>query len=683
LKHPLIRFSLTLIVAISAGTNSVGQQPVVRDGTFPKTAGTTQTPAPPGQGGQSQQQMPPYYEYPYGSKTTSSRLLSVEQAVALALDHAASLRQAQFDEQSASEDVRQSRAALLPQFNLPLTYWGTTPSTFRQPGDPLIASFVASSAINESIGWLSTTGTIDVAGKLRAELNRSRALLAAAHAGTMAARRNLVLATIDAYYALALTRHRRGLADEALALAEGFLDSLEDQQKTGAAVETDVLRARSAARSRRDELAQAELSESLAMSQLRVLTGIDYATNIRLPRLSAGDLELNGIPGYQEESIMLRPELTQLDAQKRAALQDARAARRELWPQLSYNLSGGFDAANFKPLGRYSGGSAIVTLNIPIFNFGASKSRATQAELRAKALDVQRANQVLLLKQEFYAARAGAISALDRTQFATEAANAAQQNMTLTFARYRSKKATLLEVLDAESDYSSTRLEYYQAIVDYHSARARLDLDPTQLFGKPTAPVSPPPTKASTPCALGREQAPKIDRLHLGMTESEVKQLVPGIQISAVNDLGVSNAELKAADIGNLTGASSFFEGVESIALKFTDGRLSYLRVAYPVTRKWVGKYEFISMLATKLSVRGDWKPFYDWQNKEIRDAEDLTDMAIECEGFRLAGGIGLEGVSGEQTPHYDLDDLAAAEVVKQREEQRRLREEQQKKVKP
>jgi len=522
-----------------------------------------------------------------------------------------------------------------------------------------------------------------VAGKLRAELNRSRALLAAAHAGTMAARRNLVLATIDAYYALALTRHRRGLADEALALAEGFLDSLEDQQKTGAAVETDVLRARSAARSRRDELAQAELSESLAMSQLRVLTGIDYATNIRLPRLSAGDLELNGIPGYQEESIMLRPELTQLDAQKRAALQDARAARRELWPQLSYNLSGGFDAANFKPLGRYSGGSAIVTLNIPIFNFGASKSRATQAELRAKALDVQRANQVLLLKQEFYAARAGAISALDRTQFAREAANAAQQNMTLTFGRYRSKKATLLEVLDAESDYSSTRLEYYQAIVDYHSARARLELDPTQLFGKPTAPVSPPPTKASTPCALGREQAPKIDRLHLGMTESEVKQLVPGIQISAVNDLGVSNAELKAADIGNLTGASSFFEGVESIALKFTDGRLSYLRVAYPVTRKWVGKYEFISMLATKLSVRGDWKPFYDWQNKEIRDAEDLTDMAIECEGFRLAGGIGLEGVSGEQTPHYDLDDLAAAEVVKQREEQRRLREEQQKKVKP
>lgn len=678
-KNGLIRFSLTVIVAISAGTNSVGQQPtLVRESTPPATASAPQSPTGPGQAGQSQQRVPPYYDYPYGSTTTKNRILSVEQAVTLALDNAASLRQAQFDEQSASEDVKQARAALLPQFSMPLTYWGTTPSMIRQPGDPLIASFAAASAINEGIGSLTATGTIDISGSLRAGLHRSRALLAAAHAGTAAARRNLVLATIDTYYDLALTRQQRRLADEALALAEGFLSALEEQQKLGAAEETDVLRARSAARSRRDELAQAQLSESLAMSQLRVLTGVDYATYITVTRLSSSELQVTGFTGYQEDTIMLRPELAQLDAQKRAALLEARAARRELWPQLSYTLNGGFDAADFKPLGRYAGGAAIITLNVPIFNFGATKSRATQAELRARSLDVQRDNQVLQLKQEFHAARAGALSALDRTGFATQAATAAQQNMSLTFARYRSKKASLLEVLDAQSDYAATRLEYYQAIVDYHSARARLELDPTQVFGKQAAPVIQPAITAP-PCTLGREQAPKIERFFLGMTESQVKQIVPGLSIGAVNELGVSNAELKAAEIGNLAGSSSFFEGVESIALKFTDGRLSYVRVAYPVTNRWVGKFEFVSMMAEKLSIRADWKPFYDWRNKEVRDAEDLSDMAIECEGFRLAAGIGNEGVGGDQTPHYDLDDLAAAQVVKQREEQRRLREEQQK----
>jgi outer membrane protein TolC len=641
---------------MSAVANSVGQQPTVVREASP----------------------PPYYDYAYGSETTTSRTLSVEQAVVLALDNAASLRQAQFDEQSAGEDVKQARAALLPQFNMPLTYWGTTPSLIRQPGDPLVFSFVSSSAINESVGALSTTGTIDIAGRLRAAVHRSRALLAAAHAGTMAARRTLVLATIDAYYSLVLTRERRRLADEALSLAEGLVGVTEDQLKRGAAEETDVFRARSAARSRRDELAQAQFSESFAMSQLRVLTGVDYATFIAVVRITEGLPTVTNLLGYHEDTIMSRPELAQIDAQKRAALEDARAARRELLPQLSYTLNAGFDAANFKPLGRYAGGDAIVTLNVPIFNFGASKSRATQAQIRARSLDAQRENEVLQLKQEFYAARAGALSALDRIEYAKQAATAAQQSLALIFGRYRSRKAGLLEVIDAESNYSATRLEYYQAIADYHSARARLEVDPTQMFSKPTPPAIQPETKAPPSCALGRDQAPKINALYLGMTASQLQQLVPGIQISAANELGVSNAQLKAADIGKLA-TGTFFEGVESIALEFTDGCLSFIRVAYPTTSKWSSRDEFLSVMAPKLSLRGDWKPFYDWRNKDVRDAEDLRDLAIECQGFRLSVGIGIEGVGGDQTPHYELDDLLAAQVVKGREEQRALREEQQK----
>ena len=255
-KKALIRFALALITASSAVSNAMGQQPsAVKEPT--NAPQIEPQPGQPPSGPVQQRQAglpPPYYDYIYGSETTQSRTLSVEQAVNLALDNAASLRQAQFDEQSAGEDVKQARTALFPQFNMPLTYWGTTPSTIRQPGDPLTFSFASSSAINESVGLVSTTGTIDIAGRLTAVLHRSRALLAAAHAGTLAARRSLVLATIDAYYGLVLTRQRRRLADEALALAESFVTVIEDQIKRGNGEETDVLRARSAAHSRRDEL---------------------------------------------------------------------------------------------------------------------------------------------------------------------------------------------------------------------------------------------------------------------------------------------------------------------------------------------------------------------------------------------------------------------------------------------
>lgn len=681
-RNALIRLSLTLIIAISTSTNSTGQQPtVVREGTLPATVVPRESQAGANPSGQVQQpgQWPPYYDYPYGSETTTSRTLSAEQAVALALRNAVSLRQAQFDEESAGEDVKQARASLLPQFNIPLTYWGTTPSTVRHPGDPLTFSFVSSSAINESIGVMNVTGTIDIAGRLRATLRRSRALLTAAHAGTLTARRNLVLATIDAYYGLVLNRQQRRLADEALALAEAFVAVTEEEQKRGAVEETDVLRARSAARSRRDELSRARLNEAVAMSQLRVLTGVDYATYIAVDRITENVPQVTDLLGYQEETILSRPELAQLDAQKRAAIEDANAARRELRPQLTYSLNGGFDAANFKPLGRYSGGDAIVTLNIPIFNFGASKSRATQAELRARALDAQRENAVLQLKQEFYAARAGALSAWERIGYANQAATAAQQNLILVFRGYRSQKASLLEVIDAESNYSATRSEYYQAIADYQSARARLEIDPTQMFGKPAPPIIQPESQAPPPCNLGREQAPRIGQLHLGMNESQLRQLVPGIQISAANEVGVSNAQLRASDISKLSGSGSFFEGVERINLEFTDSRLSLIHVAYPITGKWPSKDAFLSVMAPKFSIQGDWKPFYDWRNKDVRDAEDLRDLAIDCEGFRLSVGIGIEGVGENQTPHYELDDMVAAQIVRTREEERRKREEQQK----
>lgn len=618
--------------------------------------------------------VPPYYDYPYGSETNSIRTLSVEQAVTLALENAATLRVAQFEELSAAQDVKQAHAEMLPQFSLPLTYWGTTPSTVRAPEEPLIASFVAASAINESIGSLAATGTIDVSGKLRASLRRARALLVAAHAGTLAARRSLALETIDAYYGLVLTRQKRRLADETLAVAASFVAVTEEQFKLGLAVESDVLRARSAAHSRRDELIQAQLVESVTMNQLRVLTGIDYKTHIAVVRLTENVPKTSDFLTYHEDVVLNRPELTQLDAQRRAAFEEASAARRELRPQVTYALNGGFDAANFKPLGRYSGGAAIVTLNIPIFNFGASKSRETQALLRARSLEAQREVAVRGLKQEFYAARSGALSALDRIKESDQAAVAAQENLRLVYAGYRAQKATLLEVIDAQSNFSSTRNEYYQAIADYHSARARLEVDPTMMFGRATVPSTPEAQPVA--CVLTRDQAPDIGGLRLGMTVAQVKTLISSVSISPANEDGVSQAEVKSSAINQMTTAS-FFAGAESLNLEFVDGKLSFIRVAYPTTNKWGSKDEFLSTLAPKFQLRGQWQPFYDWKIKNARDAHDLRDLAIECEDFRLSVGIGIEGLGGDQTPHYELDDMVAARLVKEREAERTRREQQ------
>jgi outer membrane protein TolC len=421
-----------------------------------------------------------YYAYPFGSQTTKEVTLSVEEAVRLALKQASAYQQAQYDERLAKEDVRQARAGFVPQVSLPLGYIGNTPSRIRGEGEPPTFSYVASSAINETTAFLSVGGELDISGRLRAQLRRSRHLLEAARAGTLVARRELVIATVDAYHGLVLARQRRRLADETLSLAEGFLKVAEGLLQRGEGEEADVLRARAGVAQRRDELEQARAAEAAAMDLLRTLTGVDYSTFIHVARISETLPTMGDFSSYTEEIIRNRPELAQLDAQARAAREEKTIARRERLPQLTYNLNGGFDAGDFRPLGRYAGGQATVSLSIPIFDM-AARSRETQAALRAEQLDVQRENTVRQLRQEFYTSRAAALSALARIRETEAGAQAAQKNVTLILSRYRQGKATITEVVDAQSAYADARLAHFQAIVDYHAARIRLEANLGEL----------------------------------------------------------------------------------------------------------------------------------------------------------------------------------------------------------
>ncbi len=625
---------------------------------------------------------PPYYDYPFGSETNKFQQLTVDDAITLALSNASLYQQAALEERIAREDVRQARAAFLPQFSLPLTYTGTTPSRVRFPEEPPTFSFVSASAINETTVLANVSGTIDIAGRLRAALSKSRALLEAASAGTEVARRELVLATYDAYYALVLTRQARRLAEETLALAEGFVAVAENLKQRAEGeeakeAEADVFRARSTAATHRASLEEARAAEFAAMNLLRTLIGVDFNTQIIVPHPTENIPSVIDFNNYTEEIIRSRPELAQIDAQQRAARAEARAARRELLPDLTYSLNGGFDAGDFRPVGRYAGGSAIVSLNIPIFNWGASRSRETQARLRSQQLDIQRELTLRQLRQEFYVNRANALGAITRIQRMREASEASQRNLTAVFVRYRMNKAAIIDVIDAQSNYAETRTAFYQAIVDYYTSRVRLEEDPSRPLR--IAQGTPAPTPQGARCLLTLAQAPVIGGLRLGMSTDEALMLFPALKLSPVDAAGVSRAILQQKDLSS----NQFLGEAQSVMLQFLEGRLFFVGVGYPVTNRWASKDEFLAFMSQRLNITGEWKPFYDWQDKNVTDAETLRDFGLECAGFRLSLGIGIEGLGRGQFPHLRLEDTNATRTVRERNEEKLRRDAEKEKEKP
>ena len=402
--------------------------------------------------------------------------LTLDEALRLANAQASLYQSAILNEQIASEDVRQAQAAFKPKVTAPLEYIYTSPAIGLPPGEARTQSFIANNAIAEYQAFASVAGDVDIAGKLRATLAKNRALLAAAHAGTEVAKRALAQAVIEAYYGLALAIAQHRAAEANLTAAEEFERITALLLSGGEVAQVDLTRAQLQTIERRNELEQARVNEEVASGSLRVLIGYDFERPLTTSDLALALPTDSEYRQFKSDDVARRPEFTQLEQQLRAARQEIKIARADRLPSLTYSLNGGFDTDSLRPprFKEHSGVSAQVSLTIPIFDWGATRSRERQASLRVKVAENERTVAVKGFTQQFFAAQSQAASAAARIALAREGVTKAQDNLNASIARYRAGEAQIVEVTDAQTTLVTQRSALYQALFDYQVALSRL-----------------------------------------------------------------------------------------------------------------------------------------------------------------------------------------------------------------
>ncbi len=365
--------------------------------------------------------------------------LTLDEALRLANVQSSIYQQAALNERIAAEDVKQAQAAFLPRVSAPLSYIYTSPALGLPLSEPRTQSFIANNAINEYEALVNVAGDVDIAGRLRATLAKNRALLAAAHAGTEVARRALAQAVIETYYGLALATAQRSAAEQNLAAAEEFERITSLLLSGGEVASVDLTRAQLQTTTRRDELERARANEAVAAGSLRVLVGYDF-----LRPIATTDLAL-AMPVGSESQRFTAATISQ-------------------------------DTDSFKPirLKEHTGVSAQFSLSIPIFDWGASRSRQRQASLRAQIVENERTQALRGFSQQFYAAQAQVVSAAARIRLAGAGVALAQSNLDASIARYRAGEAQIIEVTDAQTTLVAQKSALYQAIFEYQTALARL-----------------------------------------------------------------------------------------------------------------------------------------------------------------------------------------------------------------
>jgi outer membrane protein TolC len=154
------------------------------------------------------------------------------------------------------------------------------------------------------------------------------------------------------------------------------------------------------------------------------------------------------------------------------------AARAAYLPTLSVDYYFGIEAnqlALHNPEGQNNAGSSVqASLNIPIFNWGANRSRVRQAELQLELAkkDLSLAQRTLLSELEsFYVEARVAASQIASLR---DSLSLAGENLRLTRLRYTAGESTAQEVVDAQVTLVGARGAVDDGLARYRLALANL-----------------------------------------------------------------------------------------------------------------------------------------------------------------------------------------------------------------
>jgi outer membrane protein TolC len=224
---------------------------------------------------------------------------------------------------------------------------------------------------------------------------------------------------------------------------------------------------------KRDQL-EAQLAYDKARIGFAVLLFPDYQSNFTV----ADDLDtLAALPDFTQVQGLAGKNSPDIRAAQALVTQqgyELRSARADRLPTLSADYFFGISANQFalhNPEGQNLLGSvAQVQLSVPIWTWGAARSRVRQAEFQLQQAknDLTYTQRNLLSQLDSFYREA----ALARDELASlrESVALSRESLDLTLLRYKAGEATVLEVVDAQNAARDARNAMDDGLVRYRVA---------------------------------------------------------------------------------------------------------------------------------------------------------------------------------------------------------------------
>ncbi len=434
--------------------------------------------------------------------------LTLDDAIALALEHNDQLAIARAQAAAADARLGQARGAFLPRLSASGSYTKLDEAPYMdasQFGDffsPLMEPFmylVEHGYLDPStLEGLSTGGAeriylgdddiYSVGVSVRQPLFTGGALLSAhgaakhaAAAGRLNADRTEDQVRYDAtqaYTALVAARAALDVSERMLEQMKSHLSDVEALHGAGMLLDSDLMRAGV----RMSEMAlqhnRAEHMVELAQAGLAFVIGADVESTIEpADGLEGGSLVQGDLASLTARALSNRPDLAAAGELVGAADNAVSLARSGYFPQLVLIGNYSWDRPNreYEPE-FYEHWRATLALELNVFDWGVTSGKVREAEAgrtqAERARDMFEAAVRLEVKQS-YLQRDEALTAL---RIAEDGLSQAREAMRVTRESFRNGAATNSDVLDAQAALAGAEMNRVRAVVDLRLAEARLAL---------------------------------------------------------------------------------------------------------------------------------------------------------------------------------------------------------------
>lgn len=311
-------------------------------------------------------------------------------------------------------------------------------------------------------------------GQIDAYVRQAQGFLAAAQAGDVAARQQLMFMVFQAYEGVNMAGAFVEVAEQGVKAAQSFVKTAENLTNQGVMVKSELLTAKVHLANVEVQRAQAQNQQAVALEQLKVLMGMALDTPLTLAQGRAiADIAVD-VTSAKQRALANNPQLRALrmqtessgaavDAAKSAYLPTVGVMARQDWNDTSVALN-------------HSSYTIAGVMNWTITDFGATRAsvdmaRSSQAELAAQ---LRQQEQELSFKvSEAYKKMTEAKQRAQSLAINVEQADEAQR---LVRQRHEGGVATITEVLVSETQLLKAKADLISARheVSTQSALVRL-----------------------------------------------------------------------------------------------------------------------------------------------------------------------------------------------------------------